>query len=156
MQLNSIASDLPSATVSPSATAPATDSPVKRGPSTLTVPSLEDGSAAASASLDQVASYLGLLTEDGGEYEERLKRGFLESAIEYAKFAGNVLDYDESVDNDGFQGIIEGAVLQSLYAAKSVGVPPSFSQSLFDELAMAQAAATNAARGLEAMVAGTR
>jgi hypothetical protein len=147
----------PSTTVPPATeAAPADPAPVKRAPSTLAVPSLDDGSASASSSLDQVASYVGLLhgalNDDPAFYARLVKRGFLESAIEYARYAYALVDYDKSLDNDGFKGMIDGAVLEALLAAKGMGVPTIAEPNLKDELAMARAAATNAARGLETLV----
>lgn len=139
----------------PAAPAPATEG-VRRSPGSLAVPSLEDGSAAASASLDQVASYVSMLHaalgEDPSFYARLVKRGFLESAIDYAKYAYAVVDYDKAGDNDGFKGMIEGAVLEALLAARDMGTPSISEPNLADELAMARAAATNAARGLQTLV----
>lgn len=132
---------------------------MRRAPSTVAVPSVDDGSAAASSSLDQVASYVGLLHaalgDDPSFYARLVKRGFLDSAIEYARYAYALLDYDKGVDNDGFKGMIDGAVLEALLAAKGMGTPTVAEPNLADELAMARAAATNAARGLETL-AGAR
>jgi hypothetical protein len=143
----------PSAIVPDPTPAPA---PVHRAPSTLTVPSLDDGSASAMASLDQVASYVGMLkgalADDPSFYARLVKRGFLDSAIDYAKYAYSVIDYDKSVDNDGIKGIIDGAVLEALLAASTMGTPAVADPNLVDELAMAGAAASNSARGLEALV----
>ncbi|MCW2927496.1 MAG: hypothetical protein JWM86_1464 [Thermoleophilia bacterium] len=148
----------PAAPVASPAPSPAVDGAVRRSPSSLNVPSLEDGSASASASLDQVASYVGMLkaalVDDPNFYARLVKRGFLDSAIDYAKYAYAVVDYDQHVNNDGFKGIIEGAVLEALVAARDMGTPAIAEPNLADELAMAAAAATNAARGLQALVTG--
>jgi hypothetical protein len=139
--------------------APATPAPapaeeaVRRAPQTsFSVPSLDDGSASASASLDQVASYVGMLhaalADDPAFYARLVKRGFLDNAIDYARYADSLIDYDKDLDNDGFKGMIEGAVLEALLAAKGMGTPAVAEPNLADELRMAQAAATNAARGL--------
>ena len=150
------AAALPS-TVPP--TAPANDpadAAVRRAPGTLAAPSLEDASATASASLDQVASYVGMLhtalSDDPTFYARLVKRGFLENAIDYAKYAYAVIDYDKAGDNDGFKGMIDGAVLEALLAARTMGTPAVAEPNLADELAMAKAAATNAARGLQSLV----
>lgn len=151
----------PSATTAdpaPAAPAPGEPAPdaVRRAPSTLRVPSVDDGSAAASASLAQVASYVGMLHaalgDDPDFYARLVKRGFLDSAIDYARYAIAVIDYDKHLDNDGFMGMIDGAVLEALLAAKGMGTPSIAEPNLADELAMARAAATNAAGGLEALV----
>jgi hypothetical protein len=155
-----LAATLPSAfaTAPPAEATPAdaTPSPVKRAPSALAVPALNDGSASASASLDQVASYVSMLHAALGDdlsfYARLVKRGFLDSAIEYAKYAYALVDYDKAQDNDGFKGMIDGAVLEALLAAKGMGTPTVATPILADELSMAQAAATNAARGLETLV----
>jgi hypothetical protein len=145
----------PSPATNPPAPTPEAE-PVHRAPSTLTVPSLDDGSATAMASLDQVASYVGMLKgalgEDPTFYARLVKRGFLDSAIDYAKYAYSVIDYDKSLDNDGIKGIIDGAVLEALLAARGMGTPVAADPNLVDELEMARAAAANSARGLEALV----
>ena len=141
----------------PAAVSDVPASEVRRAPSVLGVPTLDDGSASASASLDQVASYVGMLhtalTGDPTTYARLVKRGFLESAIDYAKYAYAVIDYDKSLNNDGFKGMIEGAVLEALIAASDMGTPTITEPSLADELSMARAAATNAAHGLQTLVA---
>lgn len=137
---------------------PAEPAMPSRAPSTLAVPSLEDGSASASASLNQVASYVDMLqtahTAHAGDYARLVKRGFLDSAIEYTRFALAVLEYDKRVDNDGFEGMVEGAVLQALLAARNMGTPTVVEPNLVAELGMARAAASNAADGLRALVTG--
>lgn len=129
---------------------------MRRAPSVMSVPSIDDGSAAASASLDQVASYVQLLHaalgDDPSFYERLVRRGFLDSAIDYARYAVGVIDHDKHLDNDGLMGMIDGAVIEALLAAKGMGTPAIAEPNLADELAMARAAATNAARGLEALV----
>jgi hypothetical protein len=133
----------------------ADDGAVRRAPSALAVPELENGSAAASASLDQVASYVGMLhgalADDPSFYARLVKRGFLDSAIEYTRYALAVVDFDKHLDNDGFDGMIEGAVLQALLAARNMGTPTITEPNLADELSMARAAASNAARGLQVL-----
>lgn len=128
---------------------------VERAPGALSVPTMDDGSATASASLDQVASYVGMLHAALGEdptfYARLVKRGFLDSAIDYARYAHAVVDYDRLLDNDGFKGMIEGAVLEALLAARGMGTPGVAEPDLADELDMARAAASNAARGLETL-----
>lgn len=120
------------------------------------VPSLDDGSAAAAASLDQVASYVSLLTSalqtSPDEYARTIKRGFLESAINYTKYAYGIVDYDRTLDNDGFKGMIEGAILDSLIAARQLGIPVAMEPNILDELRMAGSAATNAAKALNGLV----
>ncbi|MCB0877766.1 MAG: hypothetical protein KDC46_02140, partial [Thermoleophilia bacterium] len=89
-------------TTTPAPTTPAADEAgaalPRRAPSVLQVPSVDDGSAAASASLDQVASYVGMLhaalDEDVSFYGQLVKRGFLDSAIDYARYALEVIDND--------------------------------------------------------------
>lgn len=139
----------------PAPTEASTDAP-RRHPSTLGVPTLDDASASASASLNQVASYVSMLHaalgEDPSFYARLVKRGFLESAIEYTRYALSVVDFDKRVDNDGFEGMIEGAVLEALLAARNMGTPAVAEPNLADELRMAGAAASNAAKGLEALV----
>jgi hypothetical protein len=154
-----LAATLPSPT-SPTPEAPTVEpAPVRRAPGTVSVPSVDDGSASASASLDQVASYVGMLHaalgDDPAFYARLVKRGFLDSAIEYARYAYGLIDYDKDLDNDGFKGMIDGAVLEALLAAKGMGTPVVAEPNLADELAMAGAAASNAARGLETL-AGKR
>lgn len=144
----------------PPAPAPAPTTPakvgVRRAPSPLAVPSVDDASAAASASLNQVASYVGMLhgalADDPAFYERLVKRGFLDSAIDYTRYALSLIDYDKQVDNDGFEGIVDGGVLTALLAARGMGTPSVAEPNLADELAMARAAATNAASGLQALV----
>jgi hypothetical protein len=147
----------PTPIAAPAVPAPAPPAPTRRAPSSLTTPSLDDASAAASASLDQVASYVGLLqgalSDDTAFYERLVKRGFLDNAIDYTKYALAVMEYDKSLDNDGFDGIVEGAVLEGLLAAKSMGTPAFADPNLVDELSMAKAAATNAADGLALLAA---
>lgn len=125
----------------------------RRAPSTLAVPTLEDGSASAAASLDQVASYVGMLhgalNDDPSFYARLVKRGFLESAIDYARYAFALIDYDKTLDNDGLEGMIEGAVLDALLSARDMGTPAIVEPDLSNELTMARAAATNAARALD-------
>ncbi len=132
------------------------DVPRRAPSSVLGVPTLDDGSASASASLNQVASYVSMLHaalgEDPSFYARLVKRGFLESAIEYTRYALAVVDYDKRLDNDGFEGMIEGAVLEALLAARNMGTPTVAEPNLADELRMAGAAATNAARGLDSLV----
>ena len=139
--------------------APAAEpAPVRRAPSSLNVPAIDDGSASAASSLDQVASYVGMLhaalSDDPTFYARLVKRGFLDSAIEYAKYAYALVDFDKHLNNDGFKGMIDGAVLEALLAAKGMGTPTIAEPNLSGELAMARAAASNAARGLEALVTG--
>lgn len=140
----------------PRVTIPSSTSSDHRLPSALEVPSVPDGSAAAAASLDQVASYVGLLSESmvsgPDAYARTIKRGFLESALNYAKYAYAMVDFDQSVNNDGFKGMIEGAVIESLVTAKQMGLPTGAEPDLVNELTMVAAAATNAARALEALV----
>ena len=103
-------------TAAPATPAPA-EATVRRSPSTLSVPSLDNGSASAAASLDQVASYVGMLHaalgDDPAFYARLVKRGFLDNAIDYARYADSLIDYDKDLDNDGFKGMIEGAVLEA-------------------------------------------
>lgn len=150
-----LAAALPSPSAPAAPVADAEPPPVERAPGVVAVPSLDDGSAAASSSLDQVASYVGMLhaalNDDPSFYARLVKRGFLESAIEYARYAYALVDYDKALDNDGFKGMIDGAVLEALLAAKGMGVPTIAEPNLTSELAMARAAATNAARGLETL-----
>ncbi|MCW2922311.1 MAG: hypothetical protein JWL76_2185 [Thermoleophilia bacterium] len=150
-------------TVAPTTSMPAptegpSDVPLRAPSSTIGVPTLDDGSASASASLNQVASYVGMLHaalgEDPSFYARLVKRGFLESAIEYTRYALSVVDYDKRLDNDGFEGMIEGAVLEALIAARNMGTPTVTEPNLADELRMAGAAASNAAKGLETLVTG--
>lgn len=149
---------LPAPTEAPASPAAPSDVPRRHPSSTLGVPTLDDGSASASASLDQVASYVSMLHaalgEDPSFYARLVKRGFLESAIEYTRYALAVVDYDKRVDNDGFEGMIEGAVLEALLAARNMGTPSVAEPNLADELRMAGAAASNAARGLATLVTG--
>ena len=146
--------------VAPIPVAPTPTDTVRRAPSTLQVPPVDDGSATASASLNQVASYVGMLRaalgEDPSFYARLVKRGFLESAIEYTRYALEVVDVDKRVDNDGFEGMIEGAVLEALLAARNMGTPAVEDPNLSSELSMAGAAATNAANGLLSLVTGAR
>lgn len=149
------------ATPAPATPAPAPTEPpagtVARAPSALGVPTVDDGSAAASASLEQVASYVGMLhaaiDENPSFYARLVKRGFLDSAIDYAKYAYAIIDYDKSLDNDGFKGMIEGAVLEALLAVRGMGTPAVPDPDMVDELKMAAAAAGNAAHGLVTLVA---
>ncbi len=147
---------MPATIEAPAAPAAPTDVPRRHPGSTLGVPDLDDGSASASASLDQVASYVNMLHaalgEDPSFYARLVKRGFLESAIEYTRYALAVVDYDKRLDNDGFEGMIEGAVLEALLAARNMGTPTIAEPNLADELRMAGAAASNAARGLSTLV----
>lgn len=128
------------------------DAPARRAPGTLSVPTLDDASATASASLQQVASYVGMLDAALGDdptfYERLVQRGFLDSAIDYARYAYDVIEIDGQLDNDGFEGMIEGAVIEALLAARSMGTPTAAEPALVGELKMAGAAAANAAAAL--------
>lgn len=150
----------PAATSTSPMPRPGPDVPTRRAPGPLTTPSLDDASATAASSLDQVASYIellqGALVEDTAFYERLVKRGFLDNAIDFTKYALSVMDYDKSLDNDGFDGIVEGAVLEGLLAARSMGTPTAGDPDLADELSMARAAATNAAQGLAILAARQR
>jgi hypothetical protein len=144
----------PAAAATPAPTTPAAPaaSTVRRAPNTLTVPSLDDGSASASATLHQVASYVTMLGTALGEsaesYARLVKRGFLDDAISYAQYAYALVDYDKSLDDDGFKGMIEGGVMEALKGARSYGTPVAVDVNLRDELDMARAAAANAADAL--------
>ncbi len=139
----------------PAAEAPTAPEVPRRAPSVLQVPSIDDASAAASASLDQVASYAGMLQAAAGDdpefYERLVNRGFLDSAIEYTRYSLELIDEDRHLDNDGFDPMIAGAVLEALLSARNMGTPVGTEPNLVDELRMAQAAATNAAKGLLAL-----
>lgn len=128
------------------------DAPIRRAPGTLAAPTLDDASATASASLQQVASYVGMLDAALGDdptfYDRLVQRGFLDSAIDYARYAYDVIDFDHQLDNDGFEGMIEGAVIKALLAARSMGTPAAAEPNLIGELKMAGAAAANAATAL--------
>jgi len=144
----------------PAPTSSVEEAPIRRAPSLLSTPALDDASATASASLQQVASYVEMLHVALGEnptfYQRLIKRGFLDAAIDYARYATSILEYDKLLDNDGFQGMIEGAVLEGLLSARNMGTPAIAEPDLSDELAMARAAAMNAAKGLDSLVAGHR
>jgi hypothetical protein len=128
------------------------DGRIQRAAGTLAAPTLDDASATASASLHQVASYVGMLDAALGDdptfYERLVQRGFLDSAIDYARYAYDVIDFDGELDNDGFEGIIEGAVIEALLAARNMGTPVAAEPALIGELKMAGAAAANAATAL--------
>lgn len=146
-------------TTAPAPTTPAAEpTPVRRAPSILQVPAMPDGSAAAAASLDQVASYVAMLTgalgDDPSFYDRLVKRGFLDNAIDYTRYALEVLDNDRLEDNDGFVGMVEGAVLGSLREAQGLGSAAAARADLVAELRMAQSGASNAAKSLLAL--GTR
>lgn len=161
MKLHAATLPSPSAAPAPAAQgaepAPAEPAPVRRSPgSAINVPSVDDGSAAGSAALNQVASYVSMLhaalADDPNFYARLVKRGFLDSAIDYTRYALAVIEYDKHLDNDGFDGMIDGAVLEALLAARGMGTPIVAEPNLADELRMAGAAATNAARGLQELV----
>ena len=139
---------------------PVPSPPVRRAPSSLAVPSVDDASAAASAALHQTASYVGLLTEaldrSADEYTRVVKNGFLDDAISYAQYAHALIDYDKNVDNDGFAGMVEGAVMAALKGVRAHREPIADPANLRAELTMAGAAATNAASAMALLASGAR
>lgn len=146
------------ATIPPSTspTDPDTDRAADGAPGAMWAPTMGDSSATASASLDQVARYVGMLHaalgEDPSFYARLVTRGFLDIAIDYARYAQAVMDHDGLLDDDHVKGMIQRAVLEALLTARRMGIRGVAERDLADELDMARAAAANAARALESLV----
>lgn len=101
------------------------------------------GSSVAAASMRRVATTAGLLHaalgDDHAFYARLVRRGFLQGAIEHARFA--LATVDELHPGDPTAGTDEARALAALLAARTIDPTSGSVQRLRAELAAARAAA---------------
>lgn len=123
------------------------------GPAALpTTDSADVGAATAvAASLGQVARYAGMLriarADDFDFYTGLVRRGFLESAIQFARHAIEALEADGAVDRAELVDMLERSMLAALLDVRRAGAVAA-TRAVVHELGRARMAALAASETL--------